>query len=249
MGKLIINADDYGYSSGVNYGIIHAHQRGVLTSTTMMANMPGFEEGIKLAKKNPDLGIGVHLVLTAGSPLSKDVPSLTNNNKFHHLSYYEKKFEIDLNELYIEWKMQIDKIIDHGINPTHLDSHHHINSIYPLSKIFTKLAKEYDLPVRNNYNVPKEIKTTDRFINTLDSLSQTKDIWKHMSLNNLIADCYKYETIEAICHPAYVDSTLIKGSSFTTKRTFVLEELISLKDSSFFSNKDIELVNFNKIVK
>ncbi len=51
MGKVIFNSDDFGYSHGVNYGIMDAYQRGILTSTTLMANMPGFEHAVKLRRK------------------------------------------------------------------------------------------------------------------------------------------------------------------------------------------------------
>ncbi len=58
MGKVIFNSDDFGYSYGVNYGILDAYQRGILTSTTLMANMPGFEHAVKLKKEVPGLGVG-----------------------------------------------------------------------------------------------------------------------------------------------------------------------------------------------
>ena len=61
MGKVIFNSDDFGYSHGVNYGIVDAYQRGILTSTTLMANMPGFEHAVKLKKELPDLGVWVFI--------------------------------------------------------------------------------------------------------------------------------------------------------------------------------------------
>lgn len=248
MGYLIINADDYGYSAGVNYGIIDAHQKGILTSTTMMANMSGFEEGVLLAKENPNLGIGVHLTLTCGSPISDNVSTLINENKeFHNLTFYEDKFEINLDELYQEWKSQIDKIISSGIQPTHLDSHHHVNSISPIDTVFIRLAKEYNLPVRNNFDVPNDVKTTGRLFTAFDSLAQNKNIWKHMDLNNLIGDCKRYDIVEAMCHPAYVDAELMNGSSLNTDRTFILQEIINLKESLIFRENDIQLVNYEKI--
>ncbi len=73
MGKVIFNSDDFGYSHGVNYGIMDAYQRGILTSTILMANMPGFEHAVKLRKEMPRLGVGVHLTLTCGKPLLKTV--------------------------------------------------------------------------------------------------------------------------------------------------------------------------------
>lgn len=66
MKKVIINADDFGYSAAVNAGIIKAYQDGVLTSTTLMANMSGRDGAIQLAKENQGLGVGGHLVLTCG---------------------------------------------------------------------------------------------------------------------------------------------------------------------------------------
>jgi len=70
--RLIINADDFGLCESVNKGIVEAHTKGVLTSTTIMANMPAADQAVELAKNLPTLGLGVHLNLTAGKPLSKD---------------------------------------------------------------------------------------------------------------------------------------------------------------------------------
>lgn len=226
MSLLIINADDFGYSTGVNYGIIHAYQRGILSSTTMMANMPGFDEGVKLAKENPDLGIGVHLALTCGSSLRSDVPSLIENNgKFHSLSFYEKDFEIDPTELYKEWKEQIEKIMNSGIEPTHIDSHHHVNAIEPMREVFIRLANEYQLPVRNNFTVPEDIKTTQRFNTTFDLISMVKELWKPMELRNIIQECKMFETVEAMCHPGYVDNVLLDNSSLRDSRAMTVAEL------------------------
>lgn len=247
MRKLIINADDYGYSSGVNYGIIHAHQRGILTSTTIMANMPGFDEAVSLAKENPKLGIGVHLTLTCGSPVRDDVNSLTTNNSFHNLKFYENDFTIDDDELYLEWKSQIDKVFDAGIKPTHLDSHHHINSISKISDVFIKLAKEYQLPVRNNFNLPNGIKSTKYFFTTFDSFGFNKEIWKHMDINNLVNAVINFETVEVMCHPAYVDAFLLENSTFNVKRTVALKELTDPKYKSIFLENNIELTNYNDI--
>lgn len=248
MSKLIINADDFGYSTGVNYGIIHAHQKGILTSTTIMSNMPGYEEAVKLAKMNPELGVGVHLTLTCGKPIRDDVPSLIENEgEFHKITYYEQDFEIDIDELYNEWKSQIEKVYDSGISPTHLDSHHHVNSIHPMTIVFIKLAEEFDLPVRNNFVVPNSLKTTDRFYTTFDSIGLTKEIWKLMEIRNLIEDVQKYGCVEIMCHPAYVDHFLMSNSSFNVDRTVALNELIDERYPKIFKENKIELVNFDNI--
>lgn len=106
MGKLIINSDDFGYSNGVNYGIIDAYRNGILTSTTLMANMPGFNEAVKLKKEYPRLGVGVHLTLTCGKPLLKSHKTLVSENgEFNKLAFYKQDFAIDYEELYQELKL------------------------------------------------------------------------------------------------------------------------------------------------
>ena len=225
MSLLIINADDFGYSPGINLGIAAAHQNGMLTSTTMMANMPGFDHGVELAKQNPDLGIGVHLTLTCGKPLLSDVTSLMENNAFRKISFYEKDFSIDTEELYREWEAQIKKIIAAGIQPTHLDSHHHVNRISPMKEVFVELAQKYKLPVRNNFEVPKTLKTVNRFFTEFDSLSQSKEIWKEMTIQNLIQDCQEYGTVEVMCHPGYLDHIVVASSSLLDSRVFTVKEL------------------------
>ena len=102
MGKVIFNSDDFGYSHGVNYGIADAYQRGILTSTTLMANMPGFDHAVKLKRDLPNLGVGVHLTLTCGKPLLKNVTSLMDGDNFKHLSFYTQPFEVDGDQLYQE---------------------------------------------------------------------------------------------------------------------------------------------------
>lgn len=112
MNKLIINTDDLGYCKGVNYGIIEAYKDGILTSTTMMANMPGFDHAVELHKQHPSLGIGVHLTLTTGKPILKQLKTIVDaEGNFRNQSYYKSSFIIDQQEIYDEWKAQIEKIL------------------------------------------------------------------------------------------------------------------------------------------
>lgn len=248
MALLIINADDFGYGNGINHGIIESHRNGILTSTTMMANMPGFEHARMLAQETPTLGIGVHLVLTCGAPLRKDVPSLVNEKGyFRHLSFYEEDFKINLEELYLEWKAQIDKVIASGIEPTHLDSHHHVNSITPITEVFEKLAREYKLPVRGNYRVSDDLITTRRFFHTLDGLGMEKEIWRPMAINSLVDDCLTFGSVEAMCHPGYVDAELLDRSSFTAGRAYQVRELTRETYKTLFTKMGITLGTYRDI--
>lgn len=248
MSLLIINADDFGYSTGVNYGIIHSYQQGILTSTTMITTMPGFEEGVKLAEENPGLGIGVHLSLTCGKPLREDVPSLIQSNgQFHQLSFYEEDFKIDLDELYKEWKEQIERVVKRGIKPTHLDSHHHVNSLSPITEVFIQLAKEYDLPVRNNFDVPTDILTTKRFNTSFDLIGMTKEIWKPMELKNIVQECQMFGEVEAMCHPGYVDQVLLANSSLRDGRAVTVAELSRSDYANILKENDIQLGTYSDL--
>src|SRR4051812_6525064 len=96
----------------------------------MMLNMPGVSHAVELAKANPNLQVGVHLVLTCGKPLLTDVPSLVNDNgSFKPISELKDQPMLSLDELAREWSAQIEKFLETGLTPTHFDSHHHVHTI------------------------------------------------------------------------------------------------------------------------
>src|SRR5699024_313135 len=242
--KIIINADDFGYSNGVNYGIIDAYKNGILTSTTCLTNGHGFTHAIQLAKENTKLGVGVHLTLTSGKPLTGNLSSLTDSSgKFKNISHYENKFYIDTKELYIEWKTQIEKFLSTGLKPTHLDSHHHVNNLPNIKPVFLQLATEYNLPVRNNLgrseNYPG-IKTVDYFERQPETILKATQEFKN--------DYKSYETIEIMCHPAYIDKILRDSSSFVTPRIEELDILTSKHAKNTFTVKNgFSLINYSNL--
>lgn len=73
MKNVIINADDFGLSEGINKGIVKAFRDGLLTSTSLMVNMPGFEDAISLIRENPDLSLGIHINIIRGKPVCPSV--------------------------------------------------------------------------------------------------------------------------------------------------------------------------------
>jgi predicted glycoside hydrolase/deacetylase ChbG (UPF0249 family) len=149
---LIINADDFGLCEGVNRAVAEAHKNGILTSTTLMTNMPSAEEAIKIAQQLPTLGVGIHLNLTQGQPLSNEplARMLTNTNgefaysanKLAWKSLVSSKFRAAIKA---ELAAQIQWAIDRGVQPTHLDSHKHIHSFPTIYKIVCSLAKQFNI--------------------------------------------------------------------------------------------------------
>ncbi|MGA2915192.1 MAG: ChbG/HpnK family deacetylase [Sedimentisphaerales bacterium] len=150
--KLIINADDFGLCKGVNKAVFEAHTTGVLTSATIMANMPALYEAIMMAKNMPTLGVGVHLNIIDGKPLSSDsgVGLLLNENGEFKYSAYKLAFKSLLNKkilkaIEIELAEQISLIIKKGIKPTHLDSHKHFHCFPPVYRIVCSLAADFGI--------------------------------------------------------------------------------------------------------
>jgi chitin disaccharide deacetylase len=150
--KMIINADDFGLCEGVNRAVYEAHTRGVLTSATIMANMPGVDEAIAIARKLPSLGVGVHLNATEGKPISaasKVVAIVGENGGFKYSAYMlavKSVMDKGVREaLEIELAAQIGSIIDRGIVPTHLDSHKHFHCFGPIYRIVCSLAERFGI--------------------------------------------------------------------------------------------------------
>jgi len=147
MKYLIINADDFGLTQGVNEAVIKAHREGVLTSATLMAGGLAWREAVDLALANPSLGVGVHLTLTALKPVLPrvEVPSLVNREgKFRRQFWRAPLWNKDQVER--EWRAQISRIMDAGLKPTHLDSHHHTHLWPGLTDTVCRLAIEFEIP-------------------------------------------------------------------------------------------------------
>ena len=260
MKHLILNADDFGYSYGVNYGIIESHLRGVLTSTTLMAGMPGFDHAVSLAKAHPSLGVGVHLTLTCGRPVLTDHKTLTEpNGDFHSQAYYHNEEQpLDKDGVYREWKAQIEKVLAAGIEPTHLDSHHHVHTFRGLEDVFVRLAREYDLPVRNSRH-----DCTDNHVqgvpcpNYLVDFIEGSGVHFHTPLteyapaiesnmHRILLNAFKtLDCVEIMCHPAYLDTAVMLHSSFNLHRMCEVDLLISPATKAFIEQlEDVSLANY-----
>ncbi|MCM3735420.1 chitin disaccharide deacetylase [Bacillus cytotoxicus] len=234
MIRLIVNADDFGLTRGVNYGIIDAHVNGLVNSATVMMNMPAVEHAVQLAKEYKTLGVGVHLVLTAGKPLLSDVPSLVKEDGSFHSHSTVREGNIDPDAAEREWTAQIEKFLSYGLTPTHLDSHHHVHALPILRDVLAQLAEKYYLPVRRCEQECAVRPFSDVFLHDFYGDGVTDDYF--IKLNERVQD---ETTVEIMVHPAYIDAELVKRSSYVMKR---MEELRILTESKLPSG--VELVRF-----
>lgn len=254
MKKLIINADDYGHTMGVTYGIIDAHERGIVNSTTALSVSPYFFEAMRLSSKFPTLKIGMHLTLTlrGAKPILGDkVPTLTNEKgEFYRSEHLVTT--ISLVEVEMEWRAQIEKFLESGYRPTHIDSHHNVHGFSQgLFDVALKLSKEYDLPLRNYLTNADEasfekanVKTTSRcfqdfylegvtyqtVIDTLDKIVESED-----------------EYFEMNCHPGFLDNYLMANSGYTNQRIDEIDILTSDEVKAAIKERNIQIVSFEDI--
>lgn len=149
--SIIINADDFALSENINNTIVMLHKQGIVTSTTIIATGNNFKEAVEISRDNPKLGIGVHLCLDGNFNVGNGYDSILvrNTNHFYDSDKIIKKlkiFSVDKSEIYKEYCLQIEKVLDHGISISHLDHHHHLHIYLPVLNCMINAARKYKIP-------------------------------------------------------------------------------------------------------
>jgi predicted glycoside hydrolase/deacetylase ChbG (UPF0249 family) len=217
----IINGDDFGASSGVNRGIIEAHRDGILTSASLMINMPGAEEAIELSVANQDLSVGLHVNFTnEGDP----VIDLTDTEAAR--AELRRQYELFLALM--------------GRPPTHIDSHHNVHRRPDLAPLFLELSERHGLLLREHSPV--------RYFSTFYGQWDGESHPEHISPQRLVS---VLETeippgfTELACHPGYVTSEFSSG--YAVEREIELRSLCSAMVKQRVAELNIELVNYSQI--
>ena len=150
--RLVVNADDFGFTEDVNRGIIEAHVNGILTATTLMANGRAFTHAVQLAREIPTLDVGCHLVLVQGESLARKGKALPST-----VGGMVKAVLLGQLNPYRELKPQVQRILDMGIRPLHLDTHKHTHLLPPVLDAVARLSEEFSIPwVRRPFDFPLE---------------------------------------------------------------------------------------------
>ena len=159
MKKLIVNADDFGFTRGVNAGIVRAYNSGIVTSTTIMANGEAFQDAVELARANPGLGVGCHMTIVGGQPVAaiSSIPSLVDNEgtlpaTLTKLMIKLARGSVSTDEIANEFRAQLERVVSVGIQPTHLDTHKHSHTHAQVMEALTRVAAEFGIKcVRNPF--------------------------------------------------------------------------------------------------
>jgi hypothetical protein len=152
--KLIVNADDFGLTSGVNNAVVECYLAGSLSSATLMVNTSAFDEAVEMAKANTGLGVGLHFNLTLGRPLSNlhEISSLVmSDGIFYPRAICEKQLimgRINSDHIRREFQAQVDKFNASGLKMTHIDSHQHIHIFPKVFDVVAEFCACNELPLR-----------------------------------------------------------------------------------------------------
>jgi predicted glycoside hydrolase/deacetylase ChbG (UPF0249 family) len=214
----IVNGDDFGASTGINRAMLEALNEGILTSASLMINMPGTSEAVRLSRTIPELSVGLHVNLTnEGDPV------------------------VDLDDtgaVEAALREQLERFVDAmGALPTHLDSHHNIHRFPHLSPLFVELAELHELLLREH----SPVRYFSNFYGQWDGVSHPE----HVSADNL---CSILESevgegfTELACHPGYMGEDFV--SEYSTEREVELASLCDPSVREFVRNSGIVLINY-----
>ena len=235
MKRLIVNADDLGRSAGIDRGIVESHERGIVTSSTLMANAPGAERAAALVRDHPALDIGVHLVLTYARPLTdpQRIPSLVERDGSfpRSPSAIVGQGRVKGAEALTEYRAQFDRAAELlGRVPTHLDTHHWVHDEPALEWAVGELAIEKNVAARQHDQAQRE-RLRARGVRTPDTFCRAFQHREHVSVASLLGILERIAaagdaTTELMCHPgASGDADLLATSTYARDRPVELATL------------------------
>ena len=249
--RLILNGDDFGISRGVNAAMIDCFKHGVLSSTSMMTNMPAAKEASELMKLYPDLSVGIHFNLTVGKPLTSNLKTLLKEDGTFNKGMLKESSHVDPEEIRTELQAQFDRFIElTGHLPAHLNSHHGIEMIQGAEKIVCEFSQKYHLPVRRFFTLPSgnhpdiEFEIPKMKMIFKDTL-MPEDLINGFTATEIASD----DIYEFACHPGYVDYEILQISSLTTGRAYDAHAFLSDNVKSWIENSNIQLVDYQNCKK
>ena len=214
---LIVNADDFGADDGTTRGIILAHARGIVTSTSLMVDMPGARAAVRAALAHPRLGLGLHVNFTAGARIP-DPDDLGAQRR-----ELERQFD-----LFVELT---------GRMPTHVDSHHHVHRKPEVAPAFVEFCRDRGVPLRGfsgvayvgNFYGQWTVGTTDlRHISPEYLMSVLADLSPGVS--------------ELACHPGNGDARF--DPAYDWQRRIELDSLTDPRVRRTAAREGIRLISF-----
>jgi predicted glycoside hydrolase/deacetylase ChbG (UPF0249 family) len=217
MKYLIVNADDFGASRGINRGILEAHRQGILTSTSLLVDTPSSEEAAALSRTVPDLSVGLHA----------DVRKELNESN----AVWPPDLRAALRRQFARFQELM------GRGPTHLDSHHNTHRDARALPYFLELAQEHGLSLREH----SPVRYFSKFYGQWKGETHLEQI-SEQNLARMLAAEIEDGLTELSCHPGYVDPDYSSG--YTIEREAELRALCAPRVRRVILDEAIQLVNY-----
>ena len=150
---LVVTADDFGLTDGVNRAVVRSHREGIVTSASLLAVGRAYRAAVELAQCTPTLAVGVHLAVVGEDPpllAASEVPSLVEGTGHFPRSYHSVLRRAVLGRLNIEdvrreFRAQVERVLSDGVAVSHLDTHQHLHLWPPIAQVVSELAREFGI--------------------------------------------------------------------------------------------------------
>jgi len=257
MRKMIINADDFGMSEAVNFGVIKGYSDGIVSSTTLMVNMPAAEHAITLAKTVPDLFIGQHTNFVLGKPCSKpkEIPSLVDADGFFLGSkdYKTGMRKFVYEDVKIEAIAQMERFKElTGHYPQHIEGHS--ASDQAVGRAFYEIAKQYKIHASKFSGYTQH--SLEDYTTTVPVSLGIRDVSERCILvEDFLEDRFKLmqvsdeKVVELHLHPGYIDQFVLEHSTLTIPRCRDLATLCDSRVKEWIEGNNISLISFGDLKK
>ncbi|MGF1932658.1 ChbG/HpnK family deacetylase [Enterococcus casseliflavus] len=247
--KMIVRADDLGYSEAVNLGIAKSINEGIVNNVGVMVNMPSVESGLELIKRK-DIDYGCHTVICSGKPITDPIkiPSITTEDgNFKPSSDYRNAKEdfVVYEEVLLEVEAQYQRFVDLiGKKPDYFEGHAVQSKNF--FKALTTIAERHDISdlkfdfEKNtvSFNNQPLYASFDFSLENYQPLDTLKELAKqnHSSGYSMM-----------VCHPGYIDQYLLDNSSLIFPRVKEVEMLCSNETKDWLKKNSIELIRYSEI--
>lgn len=253
MKRILVRADDLGYSRAVNYGIYDTVHNGIINNVGVMTNMPSTSMGLDLLK-NEDVDYGMHTNITNGRPIlpAKEVPSLVDKNgyfirsKVYRENWADKKQDFaELDELVAEIDAQYQKFLKLlGKKPDYFEGHAVMSNNFV--KALQIVANKYNLPILHFSfdNKPIHFLHNTEFNVYMKSMKPNYD--PKVVIKNMMQHSEDKVIPMMICHPGYLDQYILNTSSLTTNRTKEVDMAMDPEITKLIKNNGIKLIRYSE---
>ena len=247
---LIVNADDFNMTEGVTRGILEAHGRGIVTSTTVLVNLPGLERSRELARESSRLGLGLHLNLTFGPPVLPPgrVPSLVDGGGRFIRDRARVGVAAEPLEIRMELAAQAERFVEiFGVRPSHLDTHHHVHRHPRVFEVVFDLAGTLGIPVRA-FSPQMAQRIRSRHLSAVDRAIGDVGPEAYWTPERLLDSLRTLPSgvTELMCHPGHADAALAV-SSYCAQRELELRALCDARVKDALTLAGVQCITYHDL--